>query len=191
MPQARGVREGGTGRIHLRGVHSDSRRSSSEARRERSGITRPSAEALAERMRLRPMPEAARHSMSLYVDHTGEPLRAWNYVRVPWEVVCDTRLKPLDIRVYCMISGPTFQAATSKVGTRRIADCVHASRRLVIGSIRRLEDCGHIKRGKAIRGRREVYVVTSDVFCQKQRAGIEEVISSPSSTPRLASTRRI
>jgi hypothetical protein len=154
-------------------------------------------------MRLRTLPEASRHSMSLYVDHTGEPLvdhtgeplRAWNYARVPWEVVCDRRLKPLDIRVYCMISGPTFQATTAKVGTRRIADCVHASRRLVIGSIRRrsirrLEDCGHIKRGKPIRGRREVYVVTSDVLGRKQRAGIEEVISSPSRTPRLASTRR-
>ena len=149
-------------------------------------------------MRLRTLPEASRHSMSLYVDHTGEPLvdhtgeplRAWNYARVPWEVVCDRRLKPLDIRVYCMISGPTFQATTAKVGTRRIADCVHASRRLVIGRIRRLEDCGHIKRGKPIRGRREVYVVTSDVFGRKQRAGIEEVISSPSRTPRLASTRR-
>jgi hypothetical protein len=136
--------------------------------------------------------------MSLYVDHTGEPrvdhtgepLRAWNYARVPWEVVCDRRLKPLDIRVYCMISGGTFQAATAKVGTRRIADCAHASRRLVVASIRRLVDCGHIKRGRQGRGKRETYIVTSEVFGQKQRAGIEEVISSPSRTPRLASTRR-
>jgi predicted transcriptional regulator len=130
------------------------------------------------------------HTGEPQVDHTGEPVRAWNYARVPWEVVCDRRLKPLDIRVYCMISGPTFQATTARVGTRRIADCVHASRRLVIGSIRRLEDCGHIKRGRETRGKREMYIVTSGVFGQKQRAGIKEVISRPSRTPRLASVRR-
>ena len=67
-------------------------------------------------MRLRPMCETTGQNMSVYVDHTGEPLRAWSYARVPWEVVCDRQLKPLDIRVYCMISGPTFQATTAKVG---------------------------------------------------------------------------
>jgi hypothetical protein len=135
--------------------------------------------------------------MSMYVDHTGEPLvdhtaeplPAWQYARVPWEVVCDKQLKPLDIRVYCMISGPTFQATTAKVGTRRIAECTHASRRLVIESIRRLEDCGHIRRGKQQRGKRELYIVTSAVFGQKQRAGIQEVISGPSKTRRLATVR--
>jgi hypothetical protein len=135
--------------------------------------------------------------MSMYVDHTGEPLvdhtaeplPAWQYARVPWEVVCDERLKRLDIQVYCMISGPTFQATTSTVGTRRIADCVHASRRLVIESIQRLEECGHIKRARQGRGKREMYVMMSGVFGQKQRAGIQEVISGPSRAPRLASVR--
>jgi hypothetical protein len=127
------------------------------------------------------------HTGEPQVDHTGEPLRAWNYARIPWEVVCDARLKPLDIRVYCMISGPTFRATTAKVGTRRIAECAHTSRRLVIESIRRLEDCGHIKRGKQQRGKREMYIVMSAVFGQKQRAGIQEVISGPSRTRRLAS----
>jgi hypothetical protein len=129
------------------------------------------------------------HTGEPQVDQTGEPLRAWDYARVPWEVASDERLKPLDIRVYCMISGPTFQAATAKVGTRRIAECVHASRRLVIDSIRRLENCGHIKRAQQERGKREMYVLMSAVFGQKQRAGIQEIISSPSRTPRLASVR--
>jgi hypothetical protein len=55
-------------------------------------------------------------------------------------------------------------------------------------AIHELEDRQHISiRGK---GRtRRVYHLWSSVFGQKQRAGIEEVISSPSRTLRLASTR--
>ena len=51
-----------------------------------------------------------------------------------------------------------------------------------------LEQHEHI----SIRGRgngRRIYYLRSLVFGQKQRAGIEEVISSPSRTPRLASVR--
>jgi hypothetical protein len=43
--------------------------------------------------------------------------------------------------------------------------------------------------GDCRRGERELYVLTSMAFGQKQRAGIEEVISGPSRTPRLASMR--
>lgn len=53
-------------------------------------------------------------------------------------------------------------------------------------AIHELEDRQHI----AIRGfgkARRIYHLCSNVFGHKQRAGIEEVISSPSRTPRLAS----
>ena len=121
------------------------------------------------------------------VDYTGEPPKAWDYARIPWEVACDRRLKPLDVRVYCIISGPTFQGTTSQVGQRLIADLSHAARASVVKSLRRLECCGHIKRAVRKLGRREMYLVTSRVFGKKQRAGCEEIISSPSRTPRLAS----
>jgi hypothetical protein len=55
-------------------------------------------------------------------------------------------------------------------------------------AIHELEDRQHIAitgDGKA----RRMYHLSSSVFGQKQRAGVEEVISSPSRTPRLASTR--
>ena len=136
--------------------------------------------------------------MSLYVDHTGEPLvdqtgeplPNWRYARVPREVVCDSGLKVLDIRVYCMLAGSVWQGATAQIGTRIIAGSIHASRTLVIDSLRRLEARGHIQKATVQRGKRGLYVLTSLVFGQKQRAGIEEVISSPSRTPRLASVRR-
>ena len=130
------------------------------------------------------------HTGEPLVDHTGEPLPNWLYARVPREVVCDPGLEVLDIRVYCMLAGAVWQGTTAKIGTRLIAGSIHASRRLVIDSLRRLEARGHIQKATVRRGEREIYVLNSLVFGQKQRAGIEEVISSPSRTPRLASVRR-
>jgi hypothetical protein len=117
----------------------------------------------------------------------GEPL--WNYARLPREVVCDPELKLLDIRVYCMLAGSVWQGAAARMGTRLLAVHTGASRRLVVDSLRRLETRGHLQKAAGRRGQRQIYVLTSPVFGQKQRAGIEEVISSPSRTPRLASVR--
>jgi len=129
------------------------------------------------------------HTGEPQVDHTGEPLPRWAYARIPREVVCDATLKMLDVRVYCMLAGSVWQGATAKIGTRLIATCIHASRRLVIESLHRLEDRGHIRRAAVRRGQRETFVLMSLVFGQKQRAGVEEVISSPSKGRRFASVR--
>jgi hypothetical protein len=89
-----------------------------------------------------------------------------------------------------MLAGSVWQGATTKIGTRLIADCIHASRRLVAESLSRLETGGHVKKAGTRRGTRPTYLLTSPVFGQKQRAGIEEVVSGPSRTLRLATTRR-
>jgi predicted transcriptional regulator len=128
------------------------------------------------------------HTGEPEVDHTGEPVRKRKYARVPWEVACDEFLKPLDVRVYCIISGGTYQGSTCKIGTRRIAEFVHASRRLVIESIDRLEQRGHIQRNSRNRAR-GTYFLSSEIFSQKQRAGIEEVALGPN-CPRLVSVRK-
>jgi len=117
----------------------------------------------------------------------GEPL--WAYARLPREVIGDPELKLLDIRVYCMLAGSVWQGNTARIGTRLLASYVRASRRLVVESLQRLEKRGHLEKA-ARHGQRQMYVLTSPVFGQKQRAGMEEVISSPSRTPRLASVRR-
>jgi hypothetical protein len=197
VPQTRTVHRHGTRRVRVPGLHESGRRAYSIAGGKRSGITGPSPETLAERLRLRSVRETVGHSMSLYVDHTGEPqvdhtgepLPNWLYARVPREVVCDPGLAVLDIRVYCMLAGSVWQGTTSRIGTRLMARSIHASRRLVIDSLRRLEEREHIQKAAVRRGERELYVLNSLVFGQKQRAGIEEVISSPSRTPRLASVR--
>src|ERR1039458_7149123 len=101
-------------------------------------------------------------------------------------VEAEIRSRLPDLEGLCL----ALQGTTAKIGTRLIAGSIHASRRLVIDSLRRLEARGHIQKATVRRGEREIYVLNSLVFGQKQRAGIEEVISSPSRTPRLASVRR-
>jgi hypothetical protein len=58
----------------------------------------------------------------------------------------------------------------------------------VNAAIHELERYRHIVINGAGKTRR-IYHLTSSLFGQKQRAGIEEVIGSPSGMPRLASTR--
>jgi hypothetical protein len=138
-----------------------------------------------------------RDNLDIYVDHTGEPqvdhtdepLPPWDYARIPRDIACDANLKPLDVRVYCMLAGSVWQGNAGQVGTRLIAKCIHASRRLVIESLRRLQECGHIRKATAYRGKRELYVLLSPAFGQKQRDGVEEVAIGPSG-PRLVSVPR-
>jgi hypothetical protein len=126
------------------------------------------------------------HTSEPLVDHTGEPLPAWAYARVPREVVCDSNLKFLDVRVYSVLSGDVWQGTTATIGTRLIADYLQASRRLVIESLCRLEQRGHIAKARRRRGKRAMYVLLSPVFGQKQRHGAEEKAMGPSG-PRLVS----
>jgi len=72
---------------------------------------------------------------------------------------------------------------------RRIAELLGVHVGTVNCSLHELEERQHL----AIRGQgkaRRIYHLTSTVFGQKQRASVEEVISSPSRTQRLASVRK-
>ena len=73
-------------------------------------------------------------------------------------------------------------------GQRRIAGILGLHKETVGLAIRELEERKHIV-AKGVGKARRIYHLESSVFGQKQRAGIEEVISSPSRTPRLASVR--
>src|SRR5207249_1353532 len=77
---------------------------------------------------------------------------------------------------------------TVRIGQRRIATRLGFHLETVGHAIRKLEARGHITivgRGNA----RRMYHLHSNVFGAKQRAGVEEVISSPSGGQRLASVR--
>jgi hypothetical protein len=111
------------------------------------------------------------------------------YARVPDSVLSDRALSATARCVYATLSRYTYQGTTVSIGQRRIAGILGLHQETVGLGIRELEDRKHIVikgKGKA----RRIYHLQSDVFGQKQRAGFEEVISSPSRTPRLASVRR-
>jgi len=91
--------------------------------------------------------------------------------------------------VYGVLARHAFQGTTANIGQRRIATLLGVHLGTVNRSLHELEEGMHID----IRGKgkdRRIYHLRSLVFGQKQRDGIEEVISSPSRTPRLASVRR-
>lgn len=110
------------------------------------------------------------------------------YARVPDSVLFDGKLSLAARSVYAVLARHTFQGTTVNMGQRRIAKLLGIHTETVNLALHELEQRRHI----CIRGAgkaRRVYHLCSMVFGQKQRAGIEEVISSPSRTPRLASVR--
>jgi DNA-binding MarR family transcriptional regulator len=113
---------------------------------------------------------------------------AEKYARVPDSVLFDHGLSMTARGVYGVLARHVFQGTTVNVGQRRIANLLGVHVGTVNRALHELEERKHI----SIRGRgngRRIYHLRSLVFGQKQRAGIEEVISSPSRTPRLASVR--
>jgi DNA-binding MarR family transcriptional regulator len=114
---------------------------------------------------------------------------AARYSRLPDLILLDKGLSPAARCVYAVLARETFQGTTASIGQRRIAGLLGLHVETVNRALHQLESRRHI----SIRGvgkNRRTYHLHSMVFGQKQRAGIEEVISSRSRTPRLASIRR-
>lgn len=111
------------------------------------------------------------------------------YARIPDSVLHDTALSVTARCVYGILSRYTYQGTTVSIGHRRMASLLGIHKETVGNAIQELEGRKHI----VIRGSgksRRVYHLESSVFGQKQRADIQELISSPSRTPRLATVRR-
>jgi hypothetical protein len=111
------------------------------------------------------------------------------YARIPDSVLFDADLSITAKCVYAVIARYVFQGNTAKLGQRLIAQKVSASKNTVNGAIRELSGRGFIAitgEGKA----RRIYTLSSKVFGQKQRSGVEEIICEPGSgVRRFASTR--
>jgi hypothetical protein len=113
---------------------------------------------------------------------------AEKYARMPESVLFDGGLSVTARCVYGVLARYVYQGTTVRIGQRRIAKLLGLHVETVNVAIHELEDRQHI----AIRGSgraRRVYHLASFVFGQKQRAGVEEVIGSPSGGRRLASVR--
>jgi DNA-binding MarR family transcriptional regulator len=111
------------------------------------------------------------------------------YARTPDSVLYDHALSMTARCVYGVIARHVFQGTTASIGQRRIAKKLGVHVETVNRAIHELVARRHIAisgTGKA----RRTYHLRSAVFGQKQRANVEEIISSPSRTPRLASVRK-
>jgi len=119
----------------------------------------------------------------------SEQSRVEKYARTPDSVLFDTDLSITARCVYGVLARHAFQGTTARIGQRRIANLLGVHVGTVNRSLHELEGHEHISIRGSGKGRR-IYHLHSLVFGQKQRAGIEEVISSPGRTPRLASVGR-
>jgi hypothetical protein len=116
---------------------------------------------------------------------SGHP-EHWN--RVPDSILFDRKLSLASRCVYAALAGSVHQGTVAKMGQRRISKLLGIHQETVALGLRELSAAGHI----TITGTgnvRRAYHLHSPVFGQKQRAGIEEVISSPSRGRRLATVR--
>jgi hypothetical protein len=124
-------------------------------------------------------------------DHiaNGNSVHCEHWNRLPDSVLYDSRLSLACRCVYAVLAGTVYQGTVAKMGQRRISKLLGIHQETVALALRDLAARGHI----TISGNgnyRRTYHLHSDVFGQKQRAGIEEVIGSPSGGRRFASVRR-
>ena len=119
----------------------------------------------------------------------SEQMHGEKYARLPDSVLRDGRLSAAARCVYAGLARYAYQGTTVRIGQRWIARLLSMHLGTVNAAIHELERYGHIVITGAGKTRRFYHLVSS-VFGKKQRAGVEEVIGSPSGIPRLASTRR-
>jgi hypothetical protein len=108
-----------------------------------------------------------------------------SYGRVPMQVNSDKRLSGSDVRVLCGIAYYVHQGNTCRESYSTLAVASGVSRRQVVTSVARLRKFGWIEQPDQDERKRQWLMLTSPVFGQKQRAGVEETVSvGPASLPR-------
>lgn len=115
--------------------------------------------------------------------NTAEP-----HARIPLSVWTDPKLHRADVHVYRVLAQAVWQGNVASIGMRRIAEESRMTLKNAHACIGRLVNGGHLQILAAERGRRAMYILTSNVFGQKQ-GKVDEVISAPSGK-RLVSVRK-
>lgn len=109
--------------------------------------------------------------------------------RIPAQVLLDPAISADAVRVYGILALFVFQGNSSYVGMRRLGELAGFSQQTAMRKIAELSKAGHITVSKDKKGKRSTYVLNSAVFGQKQRDGVEEIVSNPSGSKRLVSVR--
>jgi DNA-binding IclR family transcriptional regulator len=104
-------------------------------------------------------------------------------------VLCDPKLSAYAKCVYGVMALNVFQGNVAKIGQRLIANKLGINKDTVCKAVAELVERKHI--GVIGKGRqRRWYSLLSAVYAQKQRAGVEEVVSAPSGGHRLATVAK-
>jgi DNA-binding MarR family transcriptional regulator len=122
-------------------------------------------------------------------NYVNSSFKRIHYSRVPIEVLCDKRLRSLEVRVLAVLAARVWQGAVATMGKRLIARLACCSESSVLRALRNLESAGHIRRFPFQPGKRAFYELLSPVFGKKQRANYEDVIVGPHGRARLATVR--
>ena len=101
------------------------------------------------------------------------------YGRIPADVLLDESLSSDAVRVYGILALWVFQGDVAYIGMREIGRLSGLSPATVMRRVKELAAAKYIEVRKAETGKRSWYVMTSPVFGQKQRAGVEELVSAP------------
>jgi hypothetical protein len=107
--------------------------------------------------------------------------------RVPASVLLDPSIDPLAARIYGILSLSVWQGNQSYIGMRLLAELCKTSPATVLRRLKVLESRGHIMAQKCGDGKRSFYLLNSEVFGQKQRDGVKEIVSSPRGGRRMVS----
>lgn len=107
--------------------------------------------------------------------------------RMPAAILLDPALSSDAVKLYGILALKTFQGNISSIGLRQLGKLAGMSPATAMRRLRELISTGHLKISKAGNGQRAWYELTSPVFAQKQRAGVETIVQYP--RRRLVSVR--
>jgi hypothetical protein len=130
------------------------------------------------------------NSVQILSEKTGHSRRNVEpYSRMPKSVLHDKSLTSTAKCIYADLAISVYQGSVCKIGIRLIAKHLGFNKDTVMAGLKELAACDHI----TIRGvgkERRTYHLHSDIFGQKQRAGVQEVAGGPSGGQRMVSAPR-
>lgn len=86
------------------------------------------------------------------------------FSRVPRSVYEDLRLKPLDLRIFCVMVARVGSRSVTDVGRRLICKAIKVSPNTVKRAQARLVEFGHMRSVLSVQGKRSHYQLLSEVF---------------------------
>ena len=103
------------------------------------------------------------------------PDRDFRYSALPWSVIVDRKLEPVDWGVYACMAARAFKVDTLRMGTRWVAESLGIKKGRAQASIVRLVKRGHVNITEKARGSRPpVYRLTSTIFAKRQKVIVSD-----------------